>query len=218
MMEHPVTQGSDVWLKLRAGIPTASEFDNLITPEWKARTGQTPQSYLARKLAEAFLGGPLFSAGGSFAMEQGTILEDEARPFYEFTYGVKVRRIGFVTTDDMRVGCSPDGLIGDDSGIEIKCPEPQTHVRYLLDGGLPKDYAAQVHGAMYVTGRPRWVFMSYCRRMPPFVVTVERNQEIQQAIDFALSSFLGQFDAAFTRLCEMGGRKKRQPQPAASAA
>jgi hypothetical protein len=198
-MEHPIHQGSEAWHKLRFGRPTASEFDNLVTPLGKVKTGEGPQSYLYRKLAEHILGRSL-DEGGSWAMEQGGILESEAIPFYEFTFDAEVRRIGFVTTDDMRIGCSPDGLIGDDSGIEAKCPLPQTHLRYLLEGGVPKEYVAQVQGCMFVTQRPRWVFLSYCRKMPPHIVHVERDEAFQAALAEATSGFLSRFDAALYKL------------------
>ena len=198
-MEHPVTQGSEAWHRLRFGRPTASEFDALVTPLGKVKTGEGPQSYLYRKLAEHILGRSL-DEGGSWAMEQGGLLETEAIPFYEFTFDAEVRRVGFVTTDDMRIGCSPDGLIGEDSGLECKCPLPQTHLRYLLEGGVPKEYVAQVQGCMFVTQRPRWVFLSYCRKMPPHIVHVERDEAFQQALTAALNQFLANFDNALEKL------------------
>src|SRR5580693_10316416 len=114
--EHPVTQGSDAWHRLRFGRPTASEFDQLLTPSFALRTGDMPRTYLYRKIAEHLLGKSL-DQGGSWAMDQGSLLESEAIPYYEFTQGVKVRRIGFVTSDDFRIGCSPDGLLDPDGGI-----------------------------------------------------------------------------------------------------
>lgn len=199
MKIHDVRQGSSEWLSLRLGIPTASEFDNLITPEWKLRTGQTPQTYLYQKLTEKCMGCPIGMAG-SFHMEQGSILENEAIPFYSFTYDVEIKRVGFVTTDYGRIGCSPDGLIGDEGGIEVKCPAPETHLKYLLEGELPAQYRAQVHGSMLVTGRPWWIFMSYSRQFPPFILKVERDEKIQESLNFALEAFLMKFDAAMTRI------------------
>lgn len=196
MILHDVKQGTDEWLYLRAKIPTASEFDNLVTPEFKPRTGQTPATYMHKKIAEKCMGIPLGS-GGTFSMDQGSMLETEAIPWYEFTFDVKIQRVGFCTTDDGRIGCSPDGLIGDDGGIEVKCPEPHTHVRYLLDGGVPKEYLAQVHGSMFVTGRPWWIFLSYNRQFPAHIVTVKRDPTIQGALRGALNNFLRDFDEGF---------------------
>lgn len=205
-------QGTAEWLLARVGIPTASEFDNLVSPgKWEPRTGETPKTYLARKLAEDWLGTPLLSSAG-WAADQGSTLEKEAIPWYEFEFNVTVQRVGFVTTDDGRIGCSPDGLIGEDNGLEVKCPEPPTHIKYLLAGEVPKDYLAQVHGGMFVTGRPRWTFLSYCRRFPALVLTVERDERIQTAIQEALEAFLERFDQARERLAGMGERP-RQAEP-----
>jgi|HubBroStandDraft_3_1064219.scaffolds.fasta_scaffold56199_3 hypothetical protein len=191
--EHPVTQGSDAWHRLRFGRPTASEFDQLLTPSFALRTGDMPRTYLYRKIAEHLLGKSL-DQGGSWAMDQGSLLESEAIPYYEFTQGVKVRRIGFVTSDDFRIGCSPDGLLDPDGGIEAKSPLPHTHIRYLTEGGLPKEYVCQVHGSMYVTGRKWWAFLSYCRRLPPHIVRVERDEKVIAVIHEAVTKFLAEFD------------------------
>lgn len=188
------TQGSSEWLYARLGIPTASELDELISPEWKTRSGQGPETYLYQKLTEKVLGFPQNDAS-SWAMEQGSLLENEALPLYEGVYDVEVKRVGFVKTDDGLFGCSPDGLIGDDNGIEVKCPQPKTHLKYLLEGGIPKAYLAQVHGAMYATGRPHWTFLSYSRQFPPLVVHVERDEVIQAAITGALAAFYTKFNA-----------------------
>ncbi len=203
MIKHAVEQGSDEWLRLRAGIPTASEFGALVTPLWKAREGDGVGTYLTKKLAERWLGSPLMTFSGG-SMEQGSIREAEAKPFYEFTTGDLIESVGFVTTDDGRIGCSPDGLLNG-GGIEIKCPEPHTHVRYLIDGELPKEYAPQVYGSMLVTGAPRWKFMSYSRNFPPLVLTIERDEKIICAIRGAVEAFNEILDRAWAKLVEING-------------
>ena len=199
MIIHDVQQGCGEWLSLRAGIPTASEFHRLVSPTWKIRTGDGPTTFLCEKLAEAFTGAPLPQTGGFGALEQGTLLEEEGIPWFELEYG-PVQRVGFCTTDDKRIGCSPDALFGDDSGVEMKCPQAQTHVSYLLAGDLPSDYSAQVHGAMLVTGRPSWRFVSYRRGFPPLVLIVKRDEAIQKVLREALDAFLERFDAGLARL------------------
>lgn len=195
-------QGSGQWLQARIGRPTASEFDELITGEWKVRTGRGVETYFYRKLAERVMGFPLQDAN-SWAMEQGSILEHEAIPLYEGVFDVPIQRVGFIVSDDGRIGCSPDGLIGTDSGIEIKCPQPQTHLRYLLEGRLPPEYAAQVYGAMYVTGRPQWTFMSYSRQFPPLILTVTQDDDIQDTLQKCLTNFLKRFDEAYAKVMAM---------------
>jgi hypothetical protein len=206
-----IQQGSLEWLAARAGIPTASEFDQLLTPEFEIRKGQMPATYLARKVAEKWLGGPL-PGFSSLDMEFGKILEEEAIPWYELEFGETIQRVGLVTTDDGRVGCSPDGLIGEDGGIEVKCPEPTAHVKYLLDGDVPKDYRAQVHGAMFVTGRAWWKFVSYRRHFPPVVLTVFRDDDIQAKIAEAVEAFLPRLDRAMERLGAMNGEPRARKE------
>lgn len=194
-----VKQGTGPWLAARAGVFTASEFDNLITPAWKMREGETPQTYILRKVAERCMGCPLGDPS-AWVMEQGAILEAEAIPWFEFTHGQKVDRVGFVLGDDPRLGCSPDGLIGDDGGIEIKCPQPTAHLKYLLSGVVPKDYLAQVHGGMYVTGRRWWKFMSYSRQFPPLLVHVDRDEGIMAKMGAVMKEVLVDFDAKLARV------------------
>lgn len=189
MKFHPdIIQGSIQWLEMHLGRVTASGLDNIITPLWKLRDGDTFRSFVYRKAAEAWRKKPLLSFS-TWATEQGQMREDEAIAFAQLTYGYKISKIGFCETDDGIAGCSPDGLIGDDSGIEMKCPEPPNHVRYLVEGILPKDYAAQVHGSMYVTGRPEWVLFSYSRGFPPFHLVVKRDEEIIKKIGGAVTRF-----------------------------
>lgn len=216
----PFEQGSVEWMQARAGIPTASEFDNLISPTWKIRTGEMPKSYLAAKLAEAWLGGPLIGFN-VFDVDQGRILEEEARPWLELELNTDIARVGLCTTDDGRVGCSPDGIVWNPNeelhcGVEIKCPQPTAHVRYLLAGGVPTEYLAQIHGGMYVTGLASWKFLSYRRGFPKLLLTVERNDQIQEQIGQAVFNFLEDFSEAFERLCEINGGfpPKRKPSPA----
>lgn len=211
MKRHDVAQRSVDWMILRAGIPTASEFDSLITPNFEPRKGEMPKTYLHKKLAERWMGGPLASFN-TFDMDQGNILEESAIPFYEFEYGAKIDRVGFCTTDDGRVGCSPDGLLGEDSGIEIKCPRVETHVGYLLNGNLPKEYVAQVHGSMWVTGRPEWKFMSFSRGLPPLLITAVRDEQAMKILGDVLETFLAGLDAGWERLCDInGGPPERKP-------
>jgi hypothetical protein len=188
------------WFKLRCGKVTASELDSLLTPEFKERTGETPRTYLFKKLAELWQGHAL-PGFTSFATEQGNIQEDEAIPWFRMEYEQhNVHFAGFVETDDGLAGCSPDALIGDDGGLEVKCPEAPNHVRYLIDGVLPKDYAAQVHMSMFVTGRPWWIFLSYRRKFPPFVLKVMRDETICARIGITVRKFHNNLNAAMDAL------------------
>lgn len=206
-------QGSDEWLQARLGIVTASELDALVTPLWKARTGDGVKTYLAKKIAERWRGAPLVAYHGG-SMEQGSIREGEARAWYELEHDVTARTVGFITTDDGKIGCSPDGLL-DDRGLEIKCPEPHTHVGWLLDGALPSEHRAQVYGGMLVTGLPRWTFISYCRGFPPLVRTVDADPIVLDQIRSAVANFNKSLESAwaFVEAANGGPPVKYEPEP-----
>jgi len=197
--EYSCAQGEQEWLQARLGKVTASEADQLLTPEFALRTGETPKTYLARKLAESVLNRPL-DGFGSWQTEDGEMMEWEARKWFKFEFDHKVREVGFIEHEDGRCGCSPDALLDGDGGLEIKAPQPTNHVKYLLEGKLPKDYAVQVHFSLYVTGRPWWKFVSYRRKFRPFVITVQRDEEIMGKIKAALDKFYADFDAGMEKI------------------
>ena len=213
-----VNQNSLEWLVARAGIVTASEFDALVTPKWEPRKGLGVESYLCRKLAEKWIG-PLPSFQ-TLDMEFGKVLEEEARPWLSFELGQDIKQVGLMTTDDGKIGASPDGVMPD-KGVELKCPEAPNHVKYLMSGKVPDDYLAQVHGSMFVSGFNEWIFCSYNRRFPKLVLTVERDDKIQSVFAEVLPAFIEKLDSAYARLCEInGGPPKRaaiQPKPEPTA-
>lgn len=203
MKIHDCEQLSIEWAKLHVGLVTASEFGQLVTPTMKIRDGEMPKTLLYKKVAEVFRGEPMCNLSPGFsvaATEQGLFLEEEARPWYALTYDQDVKAVGFCTHDNGMAGCSPDGLIGEDGGVEIKSPEPQTHCKWLLGGVLPPDHAPQVHFSLYVTGRPWWRFVSYRRRFPALVVTVNRDEEIMEMIDGVVEDFNSKLKTAVEKL------------------
>jgi hypothetical protein len=138
------------------------------------------------------------------------MLEEEALPWLELELETAIDRVGFVTRDDGRVGCSPDGLVRNHFGVEIKCPQPTQHVKNLLNGAVPGEYLAQIYGGMYVTGLEEWKFLSYRRGFPKLLVTVKRDEEIMDRIHEALFNFLAEFDRAMKCIIDMnGGPPKR---------
>lgn len=194
-------QGSGEWSAARLGVVTASEADALLTPLFKQRTSEGVETYLHRKLCEKFLGWSP-DQGGTWEMGQGTIIETIALPWFAFQHDVDVKRVGFCVTEDSRCGCSPDGLIGEDGGLELKAPQPPAHLKYLLKNELPPEYRVQVHFSMFVTGRAWWKFVSFSRQFPALVVHVERDEVIQKAIGEAVENFYARFDPILKRLTE----------------
>lgn len=204
------SQNSVEWLSARAGVITASEADNLVTPKWKVKEGIGLNTYVAQKLAEKWTGGPISNAM-TIDMELGKIQEDEALPFLSFEYGWQIERPALITDDKATIGCSPDGWVKGGSGIEVKCPSAQNHVKYLLGAVVPDDYLAQVQFSMYVTGATYWAFVSYRRGFPTLVLRVERDEEAQSAISTALAAFQVRFQSGWAKLITLNGGEFPKP-------
>ena len=184
-------QGSEEWLAARLGIPTGTGIDNIVTAGGK-RSGSWTK-YLAELAAESIEG--VNSGYKSAAMLRGNMLEHQARLAYEFETGNDVVQVGGVYLNDKKeLMISPDGLIPSlRKGLEIKCPEMKTHIRYLLEGGVPNDYIIQVQSALWVTGYDTWDFVSYCpeyQKQTLFVYTAERNQKLMNAFDEHIPNFI----------------------------
>jgi hypothetical protein len=210
-IHRDIAQGSLEWDRLRAGKVTASELDRLVSPLGKVRTGDGPKSYLMEKVAESWLHAPLPTAE-FWDGDQGRFLEEYARPAFTLETGLDVQEVGFIESEDERMGCSPDGLVsGCECGLEIKSPHLERHIRYLLDGKLPEAYMLQVQGSLYVTGYPMWKFFSFRRGLPPLILTVEPDPKIQEAIKVAVAEFTAQLDSALDRLTLLNGGVRPEP-------
>lgn len=182
-----VEQGSDLWFKARAGIPTASSFDKIITSTGKAST--QGKAYMSKLIAEHFMGDKISMESNEW-MLRGVELEPEAREYYEFQTDSIVQEVGLIYKDeDKFVSCSPDGIIGK-KGLEIKCPAPHTHVDYLMADKLPSKYVAQVQGSMWVTGLKEWDFLSYHPDLPPLLLTVKADLVFHATLDELMIKFL----------------------------
>jgi putative phage-type endonuclease len=179
-------QGGETWRKHRLGIPTASNFEKIVTRS--GRPSSQADRYMRQLLAEYFTGEPHDSGAGKF-MQRGTAMEDAARAWYRYERGVEVEEIGLALTDDRMIGASPDGLVGDDLLVEIKCPSAATQVEYLL-GGTDGAYWTQCQGQMYVTGRAAVDLVAYSPSLPPVVTRVERDESYCDLLDGALRAFV----------------------------
>lgn len=168
-------QGSDEWFKARMGVPSASNFSKICTTsgKWSA----SADAYI-NELASEVITGQRSQGFTNDAMQRGIDLEPQARKNFEFMYDHKVEEIGFCIHEELGVGCSPDGLIDNFMGLEIKCPLAHTHLSYLKKGMLPSKYIQQVQGSLLVTERGCWHFYSY---HPDFgeqlMITVQRDEK-----------------------------------------
>lgn len=196
MIALDVEQGSTPWMDARLGIPTASCYDQLMTPK-SMKPSTSRFGYRNRLLAEWLLGYAV-DWGGNGWTERGQSMEAEARAWYEFERDVEVQAAGFVLRDDEQTGGSPDGLVGEDGGVEIKCPALHTHIGYLI--GDDPDYAHQVQGYMYLTGRAWWDVVSYSPILPKSIVRVERDEEHIAAFTKILDDFIADLNRHKDRL------------------
>jgi len=167
-------QGSEAWLMSRLGCPSGSGFANLVTASGKRSA--SAEGYINQLVAE-LLTGESTKVYENEWMQRGTELEPNAREYYELATGNTVEEVGFCKHDTLECGVSPDGLVGLDGGLEIKCPAPATHVAYLRSGELPAKYKQQVMGCLWITEREWWDFVSYHESMPVLQVRVHRDED-----------------------------------------
>lgn len=198
-------QGTLEWRIERAGHATASRFCDVLA---KIKSGESAdrRKYRLQLVTERLTGLPIDGYTNA-AMQWGIDTEPAARSAYEAHTGRIVTTAGFIRHQNLPwCGVSPDGLVGGDGGLEIKCPESHTHVEYLTAGQLPAKYKPQVQGQMWVTGR-QWVdFVSFDPRMPEhlrlLVVRVERDDDYIQFLAGEVERFLGEVEADYQRLMQ----------------
>jgi hypothetical protein len=212
-------QKSWAWFAARAGKLTGSEMGNLITDKGKIRAWTTgmPNSYLHRKLAEKWRGSPLQSFAGNAQTDQGVMYEEQARSYFAALLDADISECGGIESDDNRLWCSPDGIIGDMEGLEIKCPNADTHVGWLLAGGVPEEHVLQCQFSLYVSKFSTWQFLSYCKDMPHLAVSVEPDDVLFGIMDVAIEEFYVHFDAAWKVLVDLNGGEPVPPKPPSSA-
>lgn len=176
MIIHNCEQNSDEWFALRAGLPTASSFDKLVTGTGKASAQIS--GYAATLAAELYAGRPLERWEGNRATERGHEVEPEARAAYAFIHEVEPVQVGLVVNHG--AGCSPDSLIGDAGLLEIKSQMAKGHVETLAyhrkSGKVPPSYMPQLQGQLLVCER-EWVdIMFYHPDLPGLTIKVYRDE------------------------------------------
>lgn len=197
MIIHNFEQGSKDWLDIRLGKITASRFKDVLTsPKAKKdadKLSDTAYSYMLELIAEELTGKQKELYGA--ALEWGSEQEKHAREAYEFYSENKVDEVGFIEHECGIVGVSPDGLIGEDGGVEIKCPyDTKNHLRTVLSCEVPKEHIPQIQGCMWVSKRKWWDFISYDPRIEDqnialFVKRVYRDEEYIQNMEEKVLKF-----------------------------
>ena len=197
-----IEQGSDEWLALRLGKLTASKFADVISKGHGAAPSKTRETYMYQLAADILTQAPQDSFKSS-AMEWGNECEPAARAAYELKHGVDVDECAFIELSD-RIGVSPDGLVGLDGLLEIKCPNTTTQIKRVLAGEAPKEYMAQIQGQIWVSGRDWCDFVSFDPRIDGpagyFEIRVNRDQEYIDILEGKCQEFIVDLDALLSKL------------------
>ena len=191
-------QGSQDWLMDRLGHASASRFSDILAVSAKGLPLKAREDYMMQLVTERLYNRPTDSAS-SQAMQWGKDSEPLARAAYEIQTGEIVLESDFVKHPKIAfVGCSPDGLIGNDGGYESKCPATsRIHVSTWRDG-MPKEHAAQVQGCMWVTGRAWWDFISYDPRASEplrlYIQRIKRDDTYIQILEAEVIKFIAEIE------------------------
>jgi putative phage-type endonuclease len=209
-MTEEIIQGSDEWKALRLGKVTASRVSDVVA-RTKTGYGAGRANYMAQLIAER-LTGTVAEAYTNAAMIHGTECEPEARAAFEFYQGVTVKEVAFVPHPKIdQAGCSPDGLVGDDGLVEIKCPNTATHLETLLGQAVPSKYEVQMQFQMACTGRKWCDFVSYDPRMPEnmrlFIKRLPRDDKRISELESEIAAFLLEMAVKLSELNSIYGEK-----------
>lgn len=183
-----VEQGTEEWMALRCGCITSSKVSHMMAKG----AGSTRQKYLIQLAIERLTGQPVTGGFKSSAMQKGNDDEVLAREDYWFNTDEEIEIVSFIKHPRLpNCGGSPDALVGNDGGLEIKCPNLETHLGYLLNPKVPTNYLWQIHWLMACSGRDWWDFMSYAKEMPNdlrrLIIRVDRDEnKIKQLEDEAV--------------------------------
>lgn len=193
-------QGTPEWFEVRRGIPTASQFSTVLAKG----EGKTRRSYMMKLAGEIITGKPMDRFSNEHT-ERGHEQEPEARDLYSFQTGNRVERVGFIR--DGRSGCSPDGLIGEDGGAEIKTRLAHLQAELLDSGEVPTTHKAQIQGNLWKARRQWWDFVSYCPQMPLFVKRVHRDEVYIQRLATEVDRFNAELDAVVAKIRGCGNAR-----------
>lgn len=192
-----IEQGTPEWFAARLGRVTASRVSDVVA-KTKSGWGASRANYMADLIAER-LTGVAVEGFKSAAMQWGSDVESQARAEYEFFRDVEIAAVGFVVHPTIAMaGASPDGLVGDDGLIEVKCPLTKTHIDTLLGSSVDGTYVKQMQFQMACTGRQWCDFVSFDPRMPEdlrlFVKRIPRDAETITGIEKEVVTFLAEVD------------------------
>jgi YqaJ-like viral recombinase domain len=196
-------QRTEQWAALRCGKVTGSRICDVLA-EIKKGEAASRRNYRAEIIVETLTGIPV-EQYISKEMQWGTDTEPFARTAYELERDANISTVGFAIHPMIeRFGISPDGLVGEDGLVEIKCPNTATHIDYLLAGAVPSDYQPQMLAEMACTGRAWCDFVSFDPRLPKhlrlFVRRFDRDDARIAEIELKVQGFLDEVDRVLGQL------------------
>lgn len=202
-MSEDIIQRSPEWYAARLGRVTASRVADVLA-KTKSGWGASRANYASQLIVER-LTGQVAESFQNAAMQWGTLTEPEARAAYEWHANAEVKEVGFIPHPSINMaGASPDGLVGNDGMVEIKCPSTATHIETLLEGSVPAKYVMQMQFQMACAGRAYCDFVSFDPRVPEpmrlFVRTIVRDDEAIADIESQVRVFLAELAEKVERL------------------
>jgi len=205
-MIEMMDQGSEAWFQVRVGKVTASRVADILA-KTKSGYSTSRDNYMAQLVCERLTNQKAESFTNA-AMQHGTETEPLARAAYEALKDVLVDEVGFVPHPSIQMaGASPDGLVGDDGLIEIKCPNTATHIDTLLSETVPTKYYTQMQFQLACTGREWCDFVSFDNRLPPelqlFVKRVPRDDTYIRLMEAEIVLFISELDDKINKLMKV---------------
>lgn len=204
-------QGSEEWFAARCGKVTASRVSDVIA-RTKTGWGASRANYMAELIAERLTSAPAERFQNK-EMQWGSDTEPHARSAYEFFADVDVETAGFIEHPAIGLsGASPDGFVGAEGLVEIKCPNTATHIDTLLGASVPSKYTCQMQWQMACTGRKWCDFVSFDPRMPQsmclFIRRVARSDKDIEALEKDVRLFLAEIEVKVSALRELYQRRE----------
>lgn len=192
-------QGSEAWFKMKIGVLSSSNAHKIVAK----RDSETRKTYMCSLIGQICT--LQVEEINARAMDWGKINEAASRSYYEFATGLKITELPFVFKDNtFRVGCSPDGIVNDKKGMEIKCPfDSANYIKFLVDESRKSEWEWQENFTMWVMEADQWDFSQYDPRMkikPMKTITSDRDEKKIKTIEDAVPQFIHDMDVMLKQI------------------
>lgn len=199
---YNMDQRSEEWIAIKLGKVSPSQCDQLITPTGKPSSSL--DKYVYRLVAEIFMQEPDETFQSNW-MQRGLDLEDKMLKHFNFVYGYEFEKVGFLDSQK-GYGCSPDGINEKTQvGFEGKCPAAHTHIKYLAEGELPKEYKPQLQASLLFSGFDKWVFGSFHPSFPDLRLEIGRDEKYIKTLDECVKECVEKVNESVEKLKKIVG-------------